>query len=66
MYDTLLFVASWIVPLVMIGFIFQLLEDKTLRFSKLFGTIAILCYTLAVVFLLGFVEFILMLAGGLI
>ena len=54
LYDTFLFTFSFIIPLVLLGIIFKILKKKYHLF------------VIALVFFLGFLEFILMIAGGII
>jgi len=57
MYDTFLFTFSFIIPLILFCIIFKILEKRT---------ISALLFVIALVFFLGFLEFIIMIAGGII
>ena len=57
LYDTFLFTFSFIIPLVLFCIIFKILEKRTI--------LAIL-FIIALAFFLGFLESIIMIAGGII
>lgn len=62
LYDTFLFTFSFIIPLILFCIIFKILEKKFL----IFRTISALLFVIALVFFLGFLEYVIMIAGGII
>ena len=62
LYDTFLFTFSFIIPLILFYIIFKILEKKSL----IFRAISALLFVIALMFFLGFLEFVIMIAGGII